>query len=125
MPEPKFVLVVGASAGGLNSVTELCSQLKENMNLAVFVVVHLHPSSLGSIVLQRIQRSTSYKCAEAEDGKPIESNHIYMALADRHLLVKKGKMLCVAGRLNTQSYIDKKGNQRFTTEIFVNNLEQE
>jgi len=40
-------------------------------------------------------------------------------------LVKKGKMLCVAGRLNTQSYIDKKGNQRFTTEIFVNNLQED
>jgi two-component system, chemotaxis family, protein-glutamate methylesterase/glutaminase len=93
MAEPKYVLVVGASAGGLNSVTELCAQLKEEMNLAVFVVVHLNPSSLGSIVLQRIQRSTSYKCQEAEDGKPIESNHIYMVLEDSHLLVKKGKIL--------------------------------
>lgn len=40
-------------------------------------------------------------------------------------LVKKGRTLSVSGRLNMQSYTDKKGNQRFSTEIFVNSLEQE
>jgi two-component system chemotaxis response regulator CheB len=45
MSEPKFILVVGVSAGGLNSITELAAQLKEEMDLAVFVVVHLNPSS--------------------------------------------------------------------------------
>ena len=93
MSEPKYILVVGASAGGLNSVTELCAQLKEDMNLAVFIVIHLNPSSLGGILLQRIQRNTAYKCEEAEDGGSIKAGHIYMALADRHLLVKKGKIL--------------------------------
>ncbi|HUS01312.1 MAG TPA: chemotaxis protein CheB [Chitinophagaceae bacterium] len=93
MAEPKYILVVGASAGGLNSVTELCAQLKEEMHLAVFVVIHLNPASLGGILLQRIQRSTAYKCVEAEDGANIKSNHIYMVLDDKHLVVKKGKIV--------------------------------
>src|SRR5215212_410304 len=93
MAEPKYILVVGASAGGLNSVTELCAQLKEEMDLAVFVVIHLNPSSLGGILLQRIQRSTTYKCTEAENEMTIRSNHIYMAIADRHMIVKKGKII--------------------------------
>ena len=93
MSEPKYILVVGASAGGLNSITELAAQFKEEMDLAVFVVVHLNPSSLGGIVLQRIQRSTPYKCVEAEDGMSIKSGHLYMAVADRHMVVKKGKII--------------------------------
>ncbi|MNR00646.1 Single-stranded DNA-binding protein [compost metagenome] len=38
-------------------------------------------------------------------------------------LIKKGLSLGIEGSLNTQSYTDKKGEQRFTTEIFVNHLE--
>jgi single-strand DNA-binding protein len=38
-------------------------------------------------------------------------------------LVKKGTGLSVEGRLTTQSYTDKKGELRFTTEIVVNTVE--
>ena len=38
-------------------------------------------------------------------------------------LVKKGTGFSVEGRLSCQSYKDKKGEQRFTTEIVVNTVE--
>jgi len=38
-------------------------------------------------------------------------------------IVKKGCLITIEGKLNTQSYTDKKGEQRFNTEIVVNNLE--
>lgn len=38
-------------------------------------------------------------------------------------LVKKGTALSVEGRLTTQSYTDKKGELRYTTEIVVNTVE--
>jgi single-strand DNA-binding protein len=38
-------------------------------------------------------------------------------------VVKKGMGFRVEGKLNTQSYTDKKGDQRFSTEIVVNSLE--
>jgi single-strand DNA-binding protein len=37
--------------------------------------------------------------------------------------VKKGTRFSIEGKLNTQSYTDKKGEQRFTTEIVVNTIE--
>ena len=38
-------------------------------------------------------------------------------------LIKKGAELSIEGSLNVQSYTDKKGEQRFSTEVFVNHLE--
>ena len=38
-------------------------------------------------------------------------------------LVKKGTGFSIEGRLTTQTYKDKKGEQRFTTEIVVNTVE--
>jgi single-strand DNA-binding protein len=38
-------------------------------------------------------------------------------------LVKKGANISIEGKLSTQSYVDKKGEQRFSTEIIVNALE--
>ena len=38
-------------------------------------------------------------------------------------LVKKGTALSIEGRLTTQSYTDKKGELRYTTEIVVNTVE--
>ncbi len=39
--EPEFIITIGASAGGLNAMSELVSQLPENINAAVFIVLHL------------------------------------------------------------------------------------
>ncbi|WP_158796960.1 single-stranded DNA-binding protein [Pedobacter sp. L105] len=38
-------------------------------------------------------------------------------------IVKKGTALRVEGRLSTQTFTDKNGDQRYTTEIVVNELE--
>jgi single-strand DNA-binding protein len=37
--------------------------------------------------------------------------------------VKKGTEISIEGKLNNQSYTDKKGEQRFSTEIIVNAIE--
>lgn len=37
--------------------------------------------------------------------------------------VKKGTAISIEGKLNNQSYTDKKGEQRFSTEIIVNAIE--
>ena len=42
MNEPKYIIVIGASAGGLQTVTELMAQVTEEMDAAIFVVLHTH-----------------------------------------------------------------------------------
>ena len=40
MDQPKFVIVVGTSAGGLKALSEFVGQLEPGMDAAVFVVMH-------------------------------------------------------------------------------------
>ena len=85
--EPKFIAVVGASAGGLHSVVELVAQLKEEMNVAVFVVLHLPRLSISSVLVNRLQAMTSFRCKLAEDGELVFAGHVYLAPPDEHLLL--------------------------------------
>ncbi len=90
--EPKFIVVVGASAGGLNSVIELTAQLKEEMNVSVFVVLHIIKMSLTDVLVNRLQMLTAFTCKQAEDGERIKTNHLYLAPPDVHLLIGDGVM---------------------------------
>ena len=103
MSEPQYIAVIGASAGGLNCVIELCAQLKPEMHMSVFVVMHLNSPSVAKLLLQRIQRTSSYTCAEAHDGHPIHSQHIYMVTEDKHLVIKKNKILLGKGPTENRS----------------------
>ena len=39
--KPKFIIVFGTFAGGMNALIELVNQLKGDMFTAVFIVMHL------------------------------------------------------------------------------------
>lgn len=91
--EPKYIVVIGASAGGINPVIELSAQLKAEMDMAVFVVLHLTPGSTVDILIERIQKNSEFICGIAQNNNEIESRHLYLASSDEHLLVKKGKMV--------------------------------
>ena len=93
MARSSFIIVVGASAGGLNAIGELVSQFPSDLNAAVFVVLHLSKAALGDIFVTRIQKNCSLPCKIAEDKEPIKNGHVYVALPDAHLLVKEDKII--------------------------------
>jgi two-component system chemotaxis response regulator CheB len=93
MEDPKFIIVIGASAGGMNALTELVSQFNEDLKAAIFIVMHLSRSSISDFLVHRLQPHTSLKCEVAKEGGAIEKGHIYVAAPNKHLLVKKGKIL--------------------------------
>lgn len=90
MNNPKFVIVVGASAGGMNALSEFVGQLKPGMNAAVFIVMHLSRTSISDFLMVRLQPLTRLQCEIATEGASIEKDHIYIASPNQHLLVKKG-----------------------------------
>lgn len=94
---PRFLIVVGASAGGLSAVIELCAQLDPEMDAAVCVVLHVSHISMSDILAKQIQKSSPFICRIAKDDEPIVRGHIYMAAADKHLLVKKRNLLLGQG----------------------------
>ncbi len=80
----KFIIVAGASAGGMNALIELVSQFTEEMNAAVFIVMHLSRTSVSDFLVHRLQPHTSLKCEVAKEGLAIEKGHIYVAAPNHH-----------------------------------------
>ena len=91
------VICIGSSAGGLNAVGELLSQLPENLNAAVFVVLHLSRAAIGEILVGRIRKNAKLPCSLAGNNEIIQPGHIYVAVPDRHLLIKNDRMLLGKG----------------------------
>jgi two-component system chemotaxis response regulator CheB len=84
--DPKFIVVVGASAGGLQPLIELVAQLRADMELSVLVVLHLARLSISDVLITRLQAVSQYICKVAEDGEPIRTGYVYLAPPDVHLL---------------------------------------
>jgi two-component system, chemotaxis family, protein-glutamate methylesterase/glutaminase len=97
MKEPKFIIVVGTSAGGMNALIELVAQLAEDIEAAVFIVMHLSRNSISDFLVHRLQPHTLLKCEVAKDGAAIEKGHIYVAAPNQHLLVKMDKIILGRG----------------------------
>jgi two-component system chemotaxis response regulator CheB len=95
--DPRFIIVIGASAGGLNSVIELVAQIPEQVNAAVFIVMHFRKFSSDGHILQRIQNSTSLTCKFADDNDTIRKGHVYVAVPDRHLVLKEDRIILGQG----------------------------
>lgn len=97
MNNPKFVVVIGASAGGMKALSEFAGQLKTGMNAAFFIVMHLSRTSISEVLLNHLQRLTSLTCAMATEGAAIKKDHIYIAPPNLHLLVKKDTIILGRG----------------------------
>jgi len=92
-----FIITIGASAGGLNAIGEIVSQLPKDINAAIFVVLHLSKAAMSEILLSRIQKNSQLPCKIAEDKEPIKKGQIYIAAPDTHLLVKDDAVLIGQG----------------------------
>lgn len=97
MKEPNYIVVIGASAGGLNSVIELVTSVTEDMNAAFFVVLHASNAAYSDLVVQRMQQNTLLTCKLAEHDEMIKNRHLYLAIPDQHLLIKKDRVLLGRG----------------------------
>jgi two-component system, chemotaxis family, protein-glutamate methylesterase/glutaminase len=95
--KPKFIVVVGTSAGGVNALSELVAQLNEGMDAAFFIVMHLSRTGISDFLVHRLQPHTSLLCEVAREDTPIEKGHIYIAAPNHHLLVKKDKIILGRG----------------------------
>jgi len=97
MEHPKSIVVIGASAGGLNSLSEMVRYLPIGLDIAYCIVLHLSRKGIGDYVVHTLQKITSLHCSLAKDGDAIETDHIYVARPNQHMLVKEGKFLLGAG----------------------------
>src|ERR1700712_2294696 len=87
MEKPSYIIVIGASAGGIPAISALCAGLPADLPAAVFVVLHMSPLSSGKNLAAIFQRHTDLNCHEAEDGASILPGHLYVAPPNHHLLL--------------------------------------
>ena len=87
MDHPRIV-VVGASAGGVQALSALVKELPGDLPAAVFVVLHIPPHATSHLPAI-LTRSGQLPAAHAVDGEPIVPGRIYVAPPNRHLLVRE------------------------------------
>lgn len=85
------LVVVGASAGGVEALRGLAAGLPADLGAALLVVLHL-PAHARSALAQILNRSGPLPARVARHGQAIIDGHIYVAPPDRHLLVVDGRM---------------------------------
>ena len=79
------LVVIGASAGGLPALYAILGSLPPTLPAAVVVVVHTR--SAGGVLPQVLGRRSALPVDGAADGAGLEPGRVYVAPADRHVLV--------------------------------------
>ncbi len=92
-----YIVGVGASAGGLEALTELVSHLPVDLGVPYVVVQHLSPN-YRSMLVQLLARETTMEVREVEEGLVPQPDTLYITppnndlvlVEDRFHLVKPG-----------------------------------
>ncbi|MBI5231797.1 MAG: SpoIIE family protein phosphatase [Coriobacteriales bacterium] len=71
------MVAVGASAGGLESFTQLLGVLPERLGMALVLIQHLDPTHETALA-EILQRASKMPVVEATDGMLVEPDHVYV-----------------------------------------------
>ena len=103
------IVAIGASAGGLEAVSNLLKHLSPNTGLAYVYIQHLdptHESALSDI----LGRVTKMPVVQAEHLQPVRPNHVYVIPPDKDMEVIDGVLTLEqrqrSGRSNIHMPID-------------------
>ena len=97
------IVVIGASAGGMEALSRLLAQLPRDFPASIFIVHHMAPDATGAALLNALNTASSLACTEARDGQSFAPGHVYVAPPDHHLLVGKGEMKVTRGARENRS----------------------
>jgi len=90
------IVVIGASAGGVQAALQLASTLPADLPAAVFLAIHMAAGYVSRLP-ELMSARGSLRASHPVDGERIERGHIYVAPPDNHLVVRNGYMHVVRG----------------------------
>ena len=90
------VVVIGASAGGVEPLMRLVGGLPPDLPAAVFVVLHMPPNA-PSALAAILGRAGLLPATPAADGAPIQAGRVYVATPNQHLYVHRGHVRVAVG----------------------------
>jgi two-component system chemotaxis response regulator CheB len=89
---PHDIVVIGASAGGVEALRRLVRDLPTGLPASLFVVCHFPPGQ-RSVLPVLLSRAGMLLATHAVDGEPFLPGHIYVAPPDYHLLLAEGQRI--------------------------------
>ena len=90
------LVVIGASAGGVDALKRLVSGLPDDLPAAVCIVLHLAPGS-PSALAGILHRAGPLPCRFAELDQPLHLGEVIVAPPDHHLVVEDGRVHVTVG----------------------------
>ena len=104
--EPRLLIVgIGASAGGLEALEQLFSNVPKDCGLAFVVVQHLAPQH-SSMLGQLLGRRTAMPVVEAQDGVRAVADHVYVIAPGTTLGISGGSFRVVSVEGERRGLID-------------------
>src|SRR5690242_16476479 len=83
------IIVIGASAGGLQALQKVVAALPADLQSSLFVVVHSSPDAPG-LLPEILSRAGPVQAAHAAPEEAIQQGRIYVSPPNYHLLVHRG-----------------------------------
>src|SRR4051812_10180935 len=81
------LVVVGASAGGVEALRDLVRELPADLPAAVAVILHPPPTSFSALP-SILDRASALPVVSATGGEPLVEGKVVVAQPDHHLLVR-------------------------------------
>ena len=94
-----YVACIGASAGGLDAVTELIADFPLDSGVALIFIQHL-PDNLNSLLAGILSKRAALPVHEAVHGMLIEPNNLYVIPSARNMTIGKDGKLKLVKRVN-------------------------
>jgi two-component system chemotaxis response regulator CheB len=90
------LVVMGASAGGVETLSRVVRDLPRDLPAAVCIVLHIAPGS-PSMLAHILGRAGTLPCRSARDGEPLRDGVILVAPPDRHLVIEDRRVRLTVG----------------------------
>jgi two-component system chemotaxis response regulator CheB len=94
--QPRHLVVVGTSAGGIEALRQLVAGFPANFPAAIAVVMHTSPQSPG-ILHDILARAGPLRAVSPKGIERLRAGYIYVAPPDFHLLVEPGRVCVTKG----------------------------
>jgi two-component system, chemotaxis family, protein-glutamate methylesterase/glutaminase len=90
------IVVIGASAGGVNALVTMVKTLPHDFPAPIFVVQHVAPHS-ESLLPEILEMVSPLKAKHPQNGEKFQAGTIYVAPPDHHLLLEEERVLITRG----------------------------
>lgn len=85
------VIVIGASAGGLEPLRAIVAKLPADLPATILVVLHI-AATARSVLPEILGRASALRCLHAVNGKRLEKGTVVVAPPDHHLVIRDGRI---------------------------------